>query len=318
MSANAATDPIAREAIAWAVRLADGNVSAIDRAAYDDWRRADPRHEAAASRLEHSLGLFTALPAATEVRSGARRALLEPVRRRRLLRDTLGLGLLAVGGGFALHRHRPVPQLLADIATGTAERRELTLADGSRLWLNARSAVDLDFSPTRRQLRLRGGELIVDVAPDASRPFVVHSAEGSVRALGTRFLVRQGDGYTQVSVLHSAVRVEPGQGKAATLTEGHSARFDRAGVHADTTPPTNASAWQDGFIEVHDRPLQEIVATLRAYRPGLLRISPAAGRLRVTGSFPLDDSERTLAALAEALPIAVQRHTRYWVSIDLR
>jgi len=40
--------------------------------------------------------------------------------------------------------------------------------------------------------------------------------------------------------------------------------------------------------------------------------------LRVTGSFPLDDSERTLAALAEALPIRISRRTDYWVSIDLR
>lgn len=47
----------------------------------------------------------------------------------------------------------------------------------------------------------------------------------------------------------------------------------------------------------------------------LLRVSSEAARLRVTGSFALDDSERTLAALAETLPIAVRRRTDYWVTI---
>jgi transmembrane sensor len=69
---------------------------------------------------------------------------------------------------------------------------------------------------------------------------------------------------------------------------------------------------------VHDRPLQDVVDALRPYQPGVLRISLQAARLRVTGSFPLDDSERTLAALARSLPIAVQRRTGWWVSIDLR
>ena len=38
----------------------------------------------------------------------------------------------------------------------------------------------------------------------------------------------------------------------------------------------------------------------------------------MTGTFSLDDSNRTLAALAESLPVTVQRRTDYWVSIDLR
>lgn len=51
-------------------------------------------------------------------------------------------------------------------------------------------------------------------------------------------------------------------------------------MRPDATPPASASAWEDGFLEVHDRPLEEVIAALRAYRPGLLRVSAAAGRLR--------------------------------------
>lgn len=312
-----AQDPIVRHAIAWAVRLGSGEAGEDEYRAFEAWRRADPRHDAAAARLEQALGVFSRVPDDAGLRRGAQRALLVRPERRRMLRGALGLALLAGGSGLIAQRHYPAAYLVADHATGTAQRRKVALPDGSALWLNARSAVDVAFGPDRRELRLRSGELIVDVARDPARAFIVHSAHGSVRALGTRFLVRLAGDHTLAAVLHSSVRVDSLGGTSTVLAEGHSARFDRHGIRPDTLPPSAASAWEDGFIEVHDRPLEEVVAALRPYRAGILRLSPQAARLRVTGSFPLDDSERTLAALAEALPIAIHRHTDYWVRIEL-
>ncbi|WP_243457380.1 FecR/PupR family sigma factor regulator [Ottowia testudinis] len=56
------TDPIAARAIAWMVQLRSGEASAADHAAFDAWRRADPRHEAAATRMERALGRLNELP----------------------------------------------------------------------------------------------------------------------------------------------------------------------------------------------------------------------------------------------------------------
>ncbi|NMG65971.1 DUF4880 domain-containing protein [Azoarcus indigens] len=311
-------DPAAAQAIAWAVRLRSGEAGEAERAAFRAWRQADPRHEAAAARLEQSLGLFDSLPGEAAARSGLRRALLAPANRRRMLRDTLGLLLLGAGSGALVHRQMPVNDLFADLHTGTGERRRYTLADGSQLWLNARSAADLAFDASQRRLQLRSGELIVEVARDPARPFVVETAEGSVRALGTRFLVRQEAGSTLVAVLHSRVALEPQAAAGSVLAEGASARFDRRAVYPESQAPRGIAAWEDGFIEVHDRPLADVIAALRPYRSGVLRVAPEAAGLRVTGTFPLDDSERTLAALAEALPIAVRRRTDYWVWIEAR
>lgn len=317
-SEPARADPIAAEAIDWAVRLRSGAADADEFGAFAAWRRADPRHEAAAARMEQALGVFADLPAAATARRGLRRALLAAPARRRLLRDALGLVTLGAGGSWLLQRQMPAQALFADLATGTAERGRHVLPDGSRLWLNARSAVDLAFDGSVRRVHLRTGELIVEVARDGARPFVVHTGQGSVEALGTRFLVRQESAGTLVAVLHSAVRIAPAAGAGATLGEGGSARFDRLGVRREDLAPGDPSAWEDGFIEVHDRPLEDVIVALRSYRVGVLRISPAAARLRVTGSFPLDDGECTLAALAETLPISIRRRTDYWVSIDLR
>ncbi|QTD47349.1 DUF4880 domain-containing protein [Ottowia testudinis] len=48
--------------MAWMVQLRSGEASAADHAAFDAWRRADPRHEAAATRMERALGRLNELP----------------------------------------------------------------------------------------------------------------------------------------------------------------------------------------------------------------------------------------------------------------
>lgn len=317
-SAPEASDPVAARAIAWAVQLREGNASAEEHAEFQDWRDADPRHEAAAARMERALGRIEGLPSGLPPRQAMRRSLQRGPTRRQALR-TIGVVLTGVGGGLLWSQgQRPLSALVSDFATGTGERRVFALQDGSRLWLNARSAVDQVFDGSTRHLHLRSGELIVEVASDTARPFIVHTAHGRVQALGTRFLVRQEDADSLVAVLHSTVRVVPRDGAPLTVRAGQSARFSRQEVIPERALPQTFAAWEDGFIEVHDRPLHEVVDALRPYHAGFLQVSPQAAGMRVTGTFPLEDVDRTLAALTRNLPIAVERRTRWWISIDLR
>ncbi len=319
-------DPIAARAIEWMVQLGSGDASPADFTAYQQWRKQDSRHEAAAARLETSLNLFNRLPADTQASS--LRLLQSPVQskeRRRLLSSALGLGMFAVASGLVMNRYQPVTGLLADAATGTGERKTIALPDGSELVLNARTVVDWVFKPDVRQLRLRSGELIATVAPDSYRPFEIITAEGSVRAgvdagvhaANSRLLVRQDEGSSLVSAMKSALLLIH-KDEQQPLDEGASARFSASGIVLESIAASSIGAWEDGFIELHDRPLAELITALRAYRPGVLRVSPAAAQLRVTGSFSLDKSDQTLAALVQVLPIEVKYNTGYWVSIDKR
>ncbi|MBF3188456.1 hypothetical protein HKT28_35340, partial [Pseudomonas aeruginosa] len=52
--------------------------------------------------------------------------------------------------------------------------------------------------------------------------------------------------------------------------------------------------------------------------PGRLGCDPRIGGLRISGSYPLDDSERILATLPAVLPVEVRRVTRYWVGVHPR
>ena len=324
-------DPIAARAIEWMVQLGSGDASPADFTAYQQWRNQDARHEAVAARLESSLNLFNRLPVdarATNARllQASPHSSLQLEGRRRLLSSALGLGMFAVASGLVMNRYQPVTGLLADVATGTGERKTIALPDGSELVLNARTVVDWVFKPDVRQLCLRAGELIATVAPDSYRPFEIITSVGSVRAVdhvgfragNSLLLVRQYEGSSLVSAMKSALLLQTNQGQQQTLNEGASARFSASGIALETIAASSIGAWVDGFIELHDRPLAELIVALRAYRPGVLRVAPAAAQLRVTGSFSLDKSDKTLAALVQVLPIEVKYNTGYWVSIDKR
>ncbi|MGV6476262.1 FecR domain-containing protein [Azotobacter vinelandii] len=311
-------DRAAEEAIDWMVRLRAEKPDARLLAALDAWIAGDPANADAWSRLQNRLGgpydtlrsLDHRLP-----RKNVRTILLQPdTSRRDLLRTFAGLGLL--GGGLWLGaRSRPGQALFADLSTATGERRAFALDDGSRLTLNAESAVDLAFDDRQRLLLLRRGELVVQVAPDRARPFLVRTGQGEIMALGTRYLVRQEADATRVLVLEHSVRLSLPDGHFLDVAQGESALLHTRRIERLGAGEGYRADWLEGRLSVLDEPLSAVIDALRPYRHGLIRVAPEVRQLRVQGVYSLDDSERTLRILAETLPIRIDRYTPWLVLI---
>jgi transmembrane sensor len=162
------------------------------------------------------------------------------------------------------------------------------------------------------------GELLVDVAKDSARPFVVETEHGRMRALGTKFLVQLSEEATRLVMLHSQVEVVTAGGARQVVEAGESLLFDGAGLLSLERSNGQESAWVQGRLEVRDRPLHEVIDSLRRYRRGILHLSPDVAPLRLSGLYPLDDSDRTLQLLERSLPITrvTSWHNPYeWVSI---
>lgn len=322
------------EAAEWLMRLHDSGATDADRAACERWRQADPQHALAWERAERLLGKLGGLPAAL-----AMPALDRPRSHRAQRRATVArlAALLAVApaGWLAWQAWYAADQRGwgADLRTATGERRTEHLADGSRLLLDTASAVDIRFDGALRLLTLRQGAISIETAADTAtphRPFVVDTAHGRLRALGTRFTVRQEGGRAdggpvRLAVTEGAVEVtlRGAASPALVVQAGQQTVLTAGGVAGQVTAPQplqpEATAWTHGMLMADAMPLAAFCAELSRYRPGLLQCAPEVRALRVSGSFPLGDTDRTLTMLASTYPVDVQTRMRgYWITVVAR
>lgn len=316
------------QAIDWHVRLDGDHAGAEARLAFEHWLQQAPMHRQAWSALQSRLaGLDSELlqirRADSPSGAASRQALLAPVprlaQRRRLLAGGTG-GLMAMAlTAWLVDRRTPLSTLSADLRSGTGQRLVHRLPDGSEITLDARSAVDIAYGRHQRLVRLREGAVAVRVAAlGTDRPFVVQSAQGTVRALGTRFMVRQGAGSSLVHVIEHSVRLALPSGDELTLRAGGSARLVDGAIERLDAPSVAPAGWADGVIQVKDAPLGDVLAALRPYTTAVIRVSPAAARLRIFGVFALDRPEAILQTLVDTHPIDVRRWGGLLISVDLQ
>ncbi|WAT27500.1 FecR domain-containing protein [Pseudomonas sp. GXZC] len=311
------SDELIDSATRWYVLLRSGQATAGDWQRYEQWRAADPRHDALCRQLETRLGVFQVPQAQGVSGKVLQQALEAPSSRRQVLQVALAGAGVAVGAVLlAKPLGLPLTELTADIRTGTGERRTVALDDGSELLLNAQSAADIQFDPQRRLIRLREGELLAKVASDRIRPFLIQTDQARLRADGTRFLVRERQGQGQVVALNGAVEIDGQHGERLQLAAGHEVHYDRAGFGPVQASSSGATAWVDGFLQVRDRPLAEVIDALRPYHNGVLRLDPAVAGLRVSGLYRLDNPQQILDTLARTLPIHITRRSGFWVTVN--
>ena len=317
---------VADQAAAWLTLLMSGEVADADRQHWQAWRAADAEHERAWQHIESVTGRLKALEprAAYGSLSPYAGASRRQTRARRNAIRTLVWGGLAASAVLLTPNARIGERIAADHRTGTGERRSVRLDDGTLVMLNTETAVALRFDDRVRRLDLLAGEILVEtvhagLAGGADpRPFVVGTAAGTVRALGTRFTVRQRDDRAEVVVLAHAVEIRPrdtARGPTRVVA-GERAAFTPAGVAPPLPSDDAAIAWARGQLVADDMALCDFVAEVGRYRAGVLRCTPAAAGLRVSGVFPLQDTDRILATLPQVLPVAVRRRSRYWVIVD--
>lgn len=318
-AAGAAIDPrLLEEAADWLVRLqTEGDTPALHQA-IAQWRSRSPAHRAAWQRAERVMQHFAELP--PQLGQLGRQVLAETPRRgRRAALRQLALAALLAPAAVALWRQAPWEDGRWQTATG--EQQRLELEDGTVLVLNTDSAVRVTYGQTERRIRLRHGEILVTTAPDLpgrNRPLLVESAQGLLRPLGTRFSVRQLEDRTRLAVFVGAVEITTKSGGRQVVPSGARSDFATDAIIPPAPLGPAEDAWEAGLLTANDLPLADFLAELGRYRSGVLRCHPAVAAMRVSGTFPLQDTEAALELLVKTRPLALRRLTRYWVSLEPR
>ncbi|ACS87089.1 anti-FecI sigma factor, FecR [Musicola paradisiaca Ech703] len=310
-----------QQAADWYAQLLEADHDSELHARWLQWLSASDAHRQAWQYVETISQRFQ--PLRGDVTPLASQTLLQPSTPL-TRRYTLRLGaLLATGSllSWLTWRHTPVREsllaLAADYRTGTGEIRHVSLSDGTQLWLDTASALDVRYTDVRRQLHLIAGEILLDTAPDTLRPLFVASREGDMQALGSRFSLRQLADSTQLTVYTGSVAVTPRQaGPLRQIDAGRQWRFDANGAGFETPMGAQDADWRQGMLHASDTPLGDVVARLARYRHGYLACAPNVAALRVVGTFPLMDTDRALAMLSRALPVRIHRRFDWWITVE--
>ncbi|OIN50444.1 FecR family protein [Pseudomonas costantinii] len=310
---------ITEAAADWAVRLHAGALTDQEQAELQHWIACDSRHEAALRFAEQTWAALGEVHQEAPVRRQRSSSAALPVRRskrRRPWQRVAAVALVVVVAGIGWVRGPDaLLRMQADYVTQKGEVRTVLLADGSKVELDSASAIRLDYDGVQRRVSLIQGSAIFDVAPmvgEETRPFVVQSAGGQARALGTRFVVeREGDRQAWVGVLQHSVEVSlqaiPKKGPTErVLKEGQAARYSPQDgvVPLDPFDVERATSWRRGVLIFDRLPLAKVIEQLNRYRPGRVVLADSAlGDREVSGVFRLDMLDTALGTLTQELQV---------------
>ena len=292
------------QAADWMALERSGRMSDEERRAFQNWR--DVAANAVAWRdLERAWHGATALrddPSIMALRELRRRQFDRPGRVRRFVVVAASLTLVAMVAGSTAWRAglfgRLFPSGGSDRVYITAVGRTstITLADGSRVTLDADSALAVHPFGAHRRVDLERGRAFFQVAHAPSRPFIVAFDGQTVTAVGTAFDVAIGATESDVALTEGKVRVaRAGRGLDAPV----SADLDvgmrlavSAGVQwrVSRVDPAKELAWLDGRLIFDNTPLREAALEMNRYSAKKLVIGdPALGRRSIVGVFRAGD-----------------------------
>ena len=174
-------------------------------------------------------------------------------------------------------------------------QQEMTLEDGSKIWLNAGSELKYPprFSGSERLVEL-SGEAFFDVAGNSGRPFRVLIKDAEVEVLGTYFniMAYEDEPVSRTTLVDGAVRVTSGQ-QRKVLKPGDRAEltYSSPGVGATlaVNPGVNLQAvldWKKGIYHFESADLPSIMRELERvydvrikYQDGMTYPTPNNGSL---------------------------------------
>ena len=319
----------------WLLRIEAGSLDSEALAQWLQWYDADPANREAFEKIQATFESIHALPASERSALASRLDDVPPEKQHfrlaipwpshRVWAPVFAMALAIIVGAvlWQLGGHRTIET--SAFKTERAAHRDISLPDGSRVRLGAKSQLFVNFTSQTRYLVLEGGEAFFDVAKDSQRPFLVQAGDVTVRAVGTEFNVRRVMGQTIVTVTEGTVdvvqslrqddrRPKPAAARNRSETirvvagEQVSVRPREPAVSVKQIDSQAVSAWQEGRLEFGDEPLGMVIETINRYsRRDVVITDQAINEYRFTGTVSREHIDEWLFALPEIFPVDVRR-----------
>lgn len=231
-----------------------------------------------------------------------------PVRRKKTWRPALAVAAALICAVLALNLGHPNAPWAQDIVAQDKGARTFQLPDGSTLYVNANTRLQIDFSAHQRVVNLEEGQLYLEVAPDKERPLWVQSGTARVRVVGTAFDIRRGQRQLVVSVAHGQVAFATDDRQSQPLLLGARQRatydYAKGTLLEQTLDNDNVADWRSGHLSFRNRELSSLVDELNLYRGKPVALAEdSLGRYKVSGNLDVNDPDALIKALPALLPV---------------
>lgn len=181
-----------------------------------------------------------------------------------------------------------------EISTPLGGQYQVVLGDGTRVWLNAGSALKFpsDFTMLKKRKVELSGEAYFEVAKDQKRPFLVISAGQEVEVLGTHFNINnyEKEKNSKTTLLEGSVRITAtaagGTGnEARVLKINEQATLAAGGIRVKTVNTEEAMAWKNGYFDFNEEKLESIMEKIaRWYNVTIIYQDPELKEQTFTGN----------------------------------
>lgn len=214
-------------------------------------------------------------------------------------------------------------------ATSVGEMQTVALADGSTVQLNTDTRLRVKVTPELRSVILSRGEAHFEVASAPGVPFVVYTAMGAVRAVGTAFRVRILTTDVEVTVSEGVVDLDrvslatpadiveefPAlEESLGLLVAGQTVRFNGISDHLDAVQDLSTSevvrslSWREGLLTFSGETLADVIDEVGRYTDTEVHIvDPAIRDMRIGGVFRTGETDALLDVLEASFGIHVSR-----------
>ncbi|MGV8134067.1 MAG: FecR domain-containing protein [Mangrovibacterium sp.] len=165
-------------------------------------------------------------------------------------------------------QNKTIP-VMQTIHVPAGQRAEITLEDGTRVWLNANTTLAFpnQFSGNTREVKL-AGEGFFNVTSDKLKPFIVSTAKYDVKVWGTKFnLMAYSDAGTfETSLLEGAIEILKQGRSTGIMLKPDEQAYSRDGKMV-IAPIRNRGhfLWTEGILSFDDTPFPELVNQLELY-----------------------------------------------------
>ena len=250
----------------------EGNASFEEEAAVKQWMEESAENRLAFLKERKLFDAMLLLGNEEIIKNGKKRFSINLSSLRTELIKIAAVVAITLGGSYFYYQSSLEKELMAmqTITVPAGQRINITLVDGTNVWLNARTSLSypVKFGKNNRQVVL-DGEAYFDVTKDKSKPFIVQTNNYNVEVLGTQFDVNaySETGEFETTLMSGSVKVASASDSTQkiTLKPNNKVYLQDGKLHVTAVDDYNPYRWKEGLICFKNETFTSIMKDFEKY-----------------------------------------------------